>query len=104
MSYVGSVVRSCSLLFPVTAPTTCTLSVSRPFPLLLTLLMQSYSASQGLANNTAGRRLLVVIDTITLYYVLANVPANESAALSSMLETSASQAQFKALLISEGER
>lgn len=58
---------------------------------------------QGLANNTAsGRRLLVVIDTITVYYVLANVPANESDALSSMLETSASQAQFKALLGGEG--
>ncbi len=65
--------------------------------------MQLWSVSQGLANNTAGRRLLVVVDTITLYYVLANVPANESAALSSMLETTASQAQFKALLISEGE-
>ena len=43
-----------------------------------------------------------MIDTITLYYVLANVPANASSALSSMLTTNASQAQFKALLLSEG--
>ena len=35
--------------------------------------------------------------------MLANVPTNASTALSTMLQTSASQAQFKALLISEGE-
>ena len=58
---------------------------------------------QGLANNTAaGRRLLAVIDTITVYYVMANVPSNESQSLSSNLETNSSQASFKALLISKG--
>ena len=113
MSYVGSVVRCYFQSHSLLSPTTCTfaghIAIANQLAMHILCLRCLSSpdvrqhVKQGLANSTAsGRRLLLVVDTITVYYVLANVPANESDSLSSILETNASQAQFKALLITQG--
>jgi hypothetical protein len=123
LSYVGSVVRPCALiLFVAKRPGTRPQPANRPNSTQMAWmrvsrlsylrriwlsrrlhLVDCYVKAQGLTNNTAsGRRLLAVIDTITVYYVMANVPSNESESLSSTLETNSSQASFKALLVSKG--